>query len=115
MDYLISGVDTLLINVNGILKILKLSDILKSEDINLEQFREVAVLCGNRSEESLCDDIDTSIKYIRHYGSIYIMKMNYDKYFKNLNYETVIEFKKRYYPTRDINTYLNIDDVFDKQ
>ena len=61
MDYLISGVDTLLINVNGTLKVLKLSEILESEDINIEQFREVAVLCGNRSEYSLCDDIDTAI------------------------------------------------------
>jgi len=110
MDYLVSGVDILYLNVNGILKEINLYEILYTEDINLEQFRDVAVLAGIDNVKYMdIDDVDRAISYIRHYGSIQNMNNKYNKFFNNLNYQEIIETKKRYVPTKNINTYLKVE------
>jgi 5'-3' exonuclease len=107
MDYLVSGIETLYINEKGYLKEINLYEILKFEDINLEQFRDVAVLAGIDNITYMdIDDVDTAISYIRHYGSIMIMNIQYDKFFIDLNYDNIIESKKRFYPSKNLNTYL---------
>jgi hypothetical protein len=34
------------------------------------------------------------------------MNIQYDKFFIDLNYDEIIEIKKRFYPSKNINTYL---------
>ena len=107
MDYLVSGIDKLYINVKGELKEINLYEILEFEDINVEQFRDVAVLAGIDNITYMdIDDVDTAISFIRHYGSINNMNIQYDKFFIDLNYDEIIETKKRFYPSKNIYTYL---------
>jgi len=110
MDYLVSGIKILYLNIKDELKEINLDVILKFEDINIEQFRDVAILAGIDNIQFMdINDVDNAISYIRHYGSIQNMNDKYDKFFSNLNYQDIIEIKKRYYPTKDINTYLKVN------
>ena len=107
MDYLVSGIERLYLNVKGELKEINLYEILEFEDINIEQFRDVAILSGIDNIKYInIDDVDTAINYIRHYGSVYIMNNQYNKFFDNLNYDEIIDTKKRFYPSRNIYTHL---------
>ena len=107
MDYLVSGIDKLYINIKGELKEINLYEILDFEDINLEQFCDVAVLAGIDNITYMdIDNVDTAISFIRHYGSINNMNIQYDKFFIDLNYDEIIETKKRFYPSKNISTYL---------
>jgi 5'-3' exonuclease len=107
MDYLVSGIDKLYINVKGEIREINLYEILEFEDINVEQFRDVAILSGIDNNKYMnIDDVDKAISYIRHYGSISNMNNQYDKFFIDLNYDEIIETKKRFYPSKNINTYL---------
>ena len=107
MDYLVSVIDKLYINIKGELKEINLYEILDFEDINLEQFCDVAVLAGIDNITYMdIDNVDTAISFIRHYGSINNMNIQYDKFFIDLNYDEIIETKKRFYPSKNISTYL---------
>jgi len=71
MDFLVAGVDYLLVPVKDVLKEILLEDILNEEEINKEQLKEVAILCGIDSLRiTVIDDVSHSIQLIRHYGSI---------------------------------------------
>ena len=101
MDFLIAGIDYLLVPVKESLKEILLEDILDEEEINKEQLKEVAILCGIDSlRVTVMDDVSHSIQLIRHYGSIEsIVKhhaidisLPYDKY--------ISDIKQRFYPNR---------------
>ena len=109
MDYLVSGIEQIYINYKGVIKEINLYNILELEDINIEQFRDVAVLAGIDNIKYIdIDDVESAINLIRHYGSIYIMDRIYNK-FNDLHYEEIINIKKRYTPSKDINTYLKME------
>jgi 5'-3' exonuclease len=101
MDFLIAGIDYLLVPVKDVLKEILLEDILNEEEINKEQLKEVAILCGIDSLRiTVIDDVSHSIQLIRHYGSIESI-INHDVIDISLPYETYIcDIKQRFYPNR---------------
>lgn len=101
MDFLIAGIDCLLVPVKDVLKEILLEDILSEEEINKEQLKEVAILCGIDSLRiTVIDDVSHSIQLIRHYGSIESI-INHDVIDISLPYETYIsDIKQRFYPNR---------------
>ena len=105
MDYLVAGVNILYVPVKGVLTQVTLKDILMFEDINLEQFKEVALLMGvDNNTIFSADDFSIATAFIRHYGCIDIMKEKIPYLFtNNIN---LYEIKKRYMPTKNVCTYL---------
>jgi len=101
MDFLIAGIDYLLVPVKDVLKEILLEDILNEEEINKEQLKEVAILCGIDSLRiTVIDDVSHSIQLIRHYGSIESI-INHYVIDISLPYETYISnIKQRFYPNR---------------
>lgn len=101
MDFLVAGIDYLIVPVKGSLKEILLEDILNKEEINKEQLKEVAILCGIDSLRiTVIDDVSHSIQLIRHYGSIESI-INHDVIDISLPYETYIsDIKQRFYPNR---------------
>jgi 5'-3' exonuclease len=101
MDFLIAGIDNVWVYVKDHLKEVELNDILEDEDINKEQLKEVAILCGiNNTRISSVDDIYIALTLIRHYGSIESiiehkaidLVLPYDNY--------IIDTKRRLYPNK---------------
>ena len=101
MDFLIAGIDKVWLHTKNDLKEVELKDILEEEDINKEQLKEVAILCGiNNTRISSVDDIYIALTLIRHYGSIESiiehkainLTLPYDNY--------IIDTKRRFYPNR---------------
>jgi len=106
MDYLVAGVNILFVPVKHILKQLTLSEILEFEEINLEQFKEIAILMGiDNNRIFSCDDLSIAATFIRHYGSIQILYEKQENLFNNYNTD-ISEIKKRYYPNKNPLTYL---------
>jgi hypothetical protein len=101
MDFLVAGIDYLLVPVKDILKEILLEDILEAEEINKEQLKEVAILCGIDSLRiTVMDDVSQSIQLIRHYGSIESIIDHYAIDI-TLPYDTYIsDIKQRFYPNR---------------
>lgn len=101
MDFLIAGVDRLWIPMKEELKEVILEDILTSEEINKEQLKEVALLCGvDNVRISICYDVHYCMQLIRHYGSIESL-MNHSKEMITLPTPNYIrDTKKRYYPNK---------------
>ena len=101
MDFLVAGIDYLIVPVKECLKEILLEDILNEEEINKEQLKEVAILCGIDSLRiTVIDDVSHSIQLIRHYGSIESI-INHDVISISLPYETYIsDIKQRFYPNR---------------
>jgi 5'-3' exonuclease len=101
MDFLVAGIEYLLVPVKDSLKEILLEDILNEEEINKEQLKEVAILCGIDSLRiTIIDDVSHSIQLIRHYGSIESI-INHDVIDISLPYETYIsDIKQRFYPNR---------------
>lgn len=105
MDYLVAGVNILYVPVKNVLQQLVLKDVLEYEEINLEQFKEVAVLMGiDNNRIFVVDDFGIAASFIRHYGCISIMKEKMIESFTNC--VDVSEIKKRYSCTKNIYTYL---------
>jgi XPG I-region len=103
MDYLTAGIKKMYINYYGELMELNLNEILDDEDINVEQFKDIAVL------SRIIQDIDLAFKYVRHYGSVYIMINNYNK-FQNINYnDDILKIKERYTSSNKYDVYLKIE------
>jgi hypothetical protein len=108
MDYLVSGVKILYVPVKNILKQVNLNEILEHEEINLEQFKEVSVLMGiDNNRIFVVDDFGIAASFIRHYGCISIMKEKMPHLFSDII--DVLEVKKRYNYTKNINTYLKVE------
>ena len=112
MDYIVANVKTMFIPVKDILKMLDLNEILEFEEINSEQFKEVAILVGIDNVRIIgIDDVSTSIAYIRHYGSINSMMIHQDNLFSPLPYPNYIqEIKKPYVPNKNIYVHLKLED-----
>ena len=111
MDFLIAGIEQLWISEKDTIKEILLQDILNHEEINKEQLKEVAILCGIDNNH-ICniDDVSKAINMIRHYGSIEsIIIHNKDKNISivlpNDNY--ISNVKKRYYPNK-IEPFINV-------
>jgi 5'-3' exonuclease len=108
MDYLVSGVKILYVPVKNILKQVNLNEILEHEELNLEQFKEVSVLMGiDNNRIFVVDDFGIAASFIRHYGCISIMKEKMPHLFSDII--DVLEVKKRYNYTKNINTYLKVE------
>ena len=101
MDFLVAGVDYLLVPVKESLKEILLEDILNEEEINKEQLKEVAILCGIDSLRiTVVDDVSHSMQLIRHYGSIESI-IKHEAIDISLPYDTYIsDIKQRFYPNR---------------
>ena len=115
MDYLVAGVNIVFVPVKHILKQLTLSEILEFEEINLEQFKEVAILMGiDNNRIFSCDDLSIAATFIRHYGSIQILREKQENLFNNTT--DISEIKKRYYPNKTPLTYLKPEhkDILEK-
>ena len=105
MDYLVAGIDTLYIPVKNVLKQVSLKEILDHEELNLEQFKEVALLMGiDNNRIFVVDDFALAASFIRHYGCISIMKEKMPHLFSDII--DIYEVKKRYYYTKNVRTYL---------
>ena len=105
MDYLVAGINELYIPVKTQLKQVTLNEILEHEELNLEQFKEVAVLMGiDNNRMFVVDDFGIAASFIRHYGCISIMKEKMPHLFSDII--DVSEIKKRYSFTKNIATYL---------
>ena len=101
MDFLVAGIDYLLVPVKECLKEIILEDILNEEEINKEQLKEVAILCGIDSLRiTIVDDVSHSIQLIRYYGSIESI-VKHEAIDLTLPYNTYIsDIKQRFYPNR---------------
>jgi len=107
MDYLVAGIETLLIPTNNSLNQINLKEILDKEEINIEQFKEVAILCGIDNVKYIdTDNVSYVMSLIRHYGSILNMNEKYPSIFYEFEYKDIQETKKRYYPNKSIYVYL---------
>jgi len=105
MDYLVAGIETLLVPVKGILKEISLNEILEHEEINIEQFRETAILMGiDNIRIFVVDDFSIAASFIRHYGSIQIMREKQNHLFSNII--DITEIKKRFHPSKNVYTHL---------
>lgn len=110
MDYLVAGINILYIPVKNVLKQVTLSEILEYEELNLEQFKEVSVLMGiDNNRIFVVDDFSLAASFIRHYGCIKIMKEKMSHLFSDII--DIYEVKKRYYYTKNINTYLKPEHI----
>jgi 5'-3' exonuclease len=105
MDYLVAGVETLLVPVKGVLKEISLKEILEYEEINIEQFRETAILMGiDNIRIFVVDDFSIAASFIRHYGSIQVMREKQNHLFSNI--VDITEIKKRFHPSKNVYTHL---------
>lgn len=105
MDYLVAGIETLLVPVKGVLKEISLNEILEHEEINIEQFRETAILMGiDNIRIFVVDDFSIAASFIRHYGSIQIMREKQNHLFSNI--VDITEIKKRFHPSKNVYTHL---------
>jgi 5'-3' exonuclease len=105
MDYLVAGIETLLVPVKGGLKEISLNEILEHEEINIEQFRETAILMGiDNIRIFVVDDFSIAASFIRHYGSIQIMREKQNHLFSNII--DITEIKKRFHPSKNVYTHL---------
>jgi 5'-3' exonuclease len=108
MDYLVAGVNVLYVPVKNVLKQVTLSYILDHEELNLEQFKEVALLMGiDNNRIFVVDDFGIAASFIRHYGCISIMKEKMNHLFSDII--DISEVKKRYAYTKNIMTYLKAE------
>lgn len=108
MDYLVAGINIMYIPVKGNLKEINLKEILEFEELNIEQFREVSILMGiDNNRIFVCDDFSIAASFIRHYGSINIMKEKQGNLFSDT--VDISSIKRRYYPSKNILTYLKPD------
>jgi len=109
MDYLVAGVNILFVPVKNILKQLTLSEILEFEEINLEQFKEIAILMGvDNSRIFACDDLSIAATFIRHYGSIQILREKQENLFNDAEID-ISEIKKRFYPNKSPLIHLKVE------
>jgi len=105
MDYLVAGIKHMYIPVKGVLKELLLDEILNFEEINIEQFKEAAILSGiDNVRIFVSDDVSVSISFIRHYGSIEKIREKQENLF--INSCDIQEIKKRFYPNKNVYMYL---------
>lgn len=105
MDYLVGGIQTLFVPVKGILKEISLKEILEYEEINIEQFREAAILMGiDNIRIFVVDDFSIASSFIRHYGCIQIMKEKQNHLFSDII--DISEIKKRFHYSKNIYTNL---------
>ena len=105
MDYLVAGIETLLVPVKGVLKEISLNEILEHEEINIEQFRETYILMGiDNIRIFVVDDFSIAASFIRHYGSIQIMREKQNHLFSNI--VDITEIKKRFHPSKNVYTHL---------
>lgn len=105
MDYLVAGIETLLVPVKSVLKEISLKEILEYEEINIEQFRETAILMGiDNIRIFVVDDFSIAASFIRHYGSIQIMREKQNHLFSNI--VDITEIKKRFHPSKNIYRHL---------
>lgn len=105
MDYLVAGINIMYIPVKKTMKQLTLKEILDYEEINLEQFKEVAILMGiDNNKIFVVDDFSLAASFIRHYGCIKIMKEKMLHLFNDII--DISEVKKRYYHTKNVYSYL---------
>jgi 5'-3' exonuclease len=105
MDYLVAGINTLFVPVKGVLKEISLKEILDYEELNIEQFREAAILMGiDNIRIFVVDDFSIAASFIRHYGSIQIMKEKQNHLFSDII--DISEIKKRFHPSKNIYTNL---------
>jgi len=101
MDFLIAGVERLWTISNNSLKEIQLKEILDCEEINKEQFKEVAILSGiDNIKICTIDDVTDAIQLIRHYGSIESIIIHKENYIELPNVNYVRDIKKRFYPNR---------------
>ena len=108
MDYLVAGINIMYIPVKGDLKEINLKEILEFEELNIEQFREVSILMGiDNNRIFVCDDFSIAASFIRHYGSINMMKEKQENLFSDT--VDISSIKRRYYPSKNILTYLKPD------
>lgn len=105
MDYLVAGIKIMYLPVKGQIKQIDLNEILDSEELNLEQFREVAILMGiDNMRMFVVDDVSLAASFIRHYGSIQMIKEKQPHLFSNsIN---ISEIKKRFYPSKNVYSHL---------
>ena len=82
------------------------------EEINSEQFKEVAILAGIDNVRIIdVDDISINISFIRHYGSINYLMIYRPNLLLPLPYDNYIyEIKKTYVPNKNIYINLKIKD-----
>jgi 5'-3' exonuclease len=105
MDYLVAGIQTLFVIVKGVLKEISLKEILDHEEINIEQFREAAILMGIDNVRIFSvDDFSIAASFIRHYGSIQMMKEKQNHLFSDIM--DICELKKRFHSSKNIYTNL---------
>lgn len=108
MDYLVAGVQILFVPVKGVLKQISLKEILEFEEINIEQFREAAILMGIDNVRIFSvDDFSIAASFIRHYGCIQIMKEKQNHLFNDII--DISEIKKRFHPSKNIYTNLKAE------
>lgn len=108
MDYLVAGINILYVPVKNVLKQVTLNEILDFEELNLEQFKETAILMGiDNKRIFVVDDFGIAASFIRHYGCIKIMKEKIENSFSDI--EDITEIKKRYYPSKSVLSYLKAE------
>jgi len=101
MDFLIAGVEKIWTISNDFLKQINLKMILDCEEINKEQFKEVAILCGiDNIKICAIDDVTDAIQLIRIYGSIESIMNHKENFIQLPNPNYVRDIKKRFYPNR---------------
>jgi hypothetical protein len=105
MDYLVAGVNNLFVPVKAVLKEISLDKILNYEELNIEQFREAAILMGiDNNRIFVVDDFSVAASFIRHYGCISVMKEKQLHLFSDII--DIVDLKKRFYPSKNIYTNL---------
>jgi 5'-3' exonuclease len=108
MDFLIAACEVVWIPEKHEIKEIVLEDILKFEEINKEQLKEVALLCGiDNTPIWDIDSVSIAMNYIRHYGSIESIIIHC-KDLISLPSDTFIrDIKKRYYPNKQ-EPFINV-------
>jgi len=108
MDFLIAGIDIAWIPENNEIKEVVLNDILQVEEINKEQLKEVAILCGIDNNH-ICDieSVSIAMNFIRHYGSIESITDHCKNMIYLPNNNFIRDVKKRYYPNK-LEPFINI-------
>lgn len=102
MDFLIAGIDILWVPEKNEIREIHLKDILEEEEINKEQLKEVAILCGiDNNRICIMDDVSYAMQLIRHYGSIESIMKYKENFISLLNPNYIRDVKKRYYPNKE--------------
>jgi flap endonuclease-1 len=108
MDFLIAGIDIVWIPENSEIREVVLDDILQFEEINKEQLKEVAILCGiDNTHISDIESVSIAMNFIRHYGSIESIALHCKNMISLSNDRFVRDMKKRYYPNK-VEPFINV-------